>query len=334
MIWIFTPAGDEPVSSPTIRELAIFPSLGDAWENLGAALSIDEETLQSINKKFSNSVKKQKELFRAYLKSNPNPTWGDIIDALVKIRKDDIARKVVDTFNLSPKLLATGLKQMSAKPVRPSSSLAKSRVEPDTAELEPARVSKTEAHSSIVAKSHSSGKSFPKSRIESDYGTTISAEDLSADKAIVTPVPKRVSKTEIHSLKKLDHQPFDSSQPQPTKHRLASDGGFEETDNYFPVVERSSESSPSIDDGELKSIPTPFGSDPIKDKDGRSSISGSDRELSFRKESEPSSPKENSPSSDDFHSAEEMMPLDTRVTESDKYQQVVFGSHVSDDGGV
>ena len=235
MIWIFTPAGDETVSSPTIKELAIFPSLGDTWKDLGAALSIDEETLQSINKKFSNLVKKQKELFRAYLKSNPNPTWSDIIDALVKIGKDDIARKVVDTFNLSP---------------------------------------------------------------------------------------------EIHSSKKLDHRPFDSSQPQTTKHCPVSDGEFEETDNYFPVVERSSESLPSVNKGKLKSIPTPFSSDPIKDKDGRSSISGSDRELSFRKESETSSPEENSSSSDDFHSAEEM-PLDTRATKSDKNQQFVFGSHVS-----
>ena len=98
------------------------------------------------------------------------------------------------------------------------------------------------------------------------------------------------------------------------------------------MVERSSESSPSVNEGELKSILIPFGSDPMKDKDGRSSISGNDRELSFRKESEPSSPKENSPSSDDFHSAEEMMPLDTRTTESAKYQQVVFGSYVSGDG--
>ena len=125
-------------------------------------------------------MKKQKELFRAYLKSNPNPTWSDIIDALVKIGKEDIARKVIDTFNLSSKLLATAVSRMPGKPVRPTSSLAKSRVEPDTAELEPAQVSKTKVHSSIVAKPHSSGKPFPKSRIESDYGTTLSAEDLSA----------------------------------------------------------------------------------------------------------------------------------------------------------
>ena len=97
-------------------------------------------------------MKKQKELFRAYLKSNPNPTWSDIIDALVKIGKEDIARKVVDTFNLSPKLLATAVSQTPGKSVRPTSSLAKSRVEPDTAELEPARVSKTEVHSSVVVK--------------------------------------------------------------------------------------------------------------------------------------------------------------------------------------
>jgi hypothetical protein len=308
-----------------IDKLAVIPTLDDAWEDLGASLSIDEETLQSIGKKSSNLVKKQKDMFRAYLKSNPNPTWSDIIDALVRIKKQDIARKVIDTFSLSPELLAT-----AQKSIRPSSSLAISRVEPDTAEPVPARVSKTEVHSSFIAKSHSSGKPFPKPRIESDGGTTLSAGDLSADTATATPVSKRVSRTEIHSSKKFDCPPFDSSKPQPIEHRLVSDDGFEETDSHLPGVERNSASSPSVDEGELKSIPTPFGSDPIKDREGRSSISGSDRELSFRKESEPPSP---SPSSDDFHSAEES-PLDTRSTESDKYQQLVLGSDVSVKPGV
>ena len=81
------------LSSPTIKELAVFPTLGDAWEDLGTALSVDDETLQLINKKSPNLVKKQRKLFRAYLKTKPNPTWSDIINALVKIKKQDIVKE-------------------------------------------------------------------------------------------------------------------------------------------------------------------------------------------------------------------------------------------------
>ena len=305
----FNSIGDEPVSSPTIRELATFPTLGDAWEDLGVALSIDEETLHSINKKFPNLVKKQRELFRVYLKSSPNPAWRDIINALVKIKKENIARKVIDTFNLSSKLLATALTHTSGTSIRMSSSL-EARIEPDTGELLPARVRRTDMHSSLSK----SSSPFPMPRIESDT---------------VTPMPKRVSKTEILPLKK---SAFDSSRPQPKQPRLVSDDGFEETDSYFPVVERDSSTSLQPDDeGELKSIPTPFDSDPIRDREGRSSILGSDREQSFRKEDQQPSEKSSSSSTDNFLSAEET-PLDStseKAVESDKYHKLASGSDVS-----
>lgn len=311
----------DPVSAPTIMELAVLPSLGHSWKDLGTALSIEDEILQSINKKFPTVVKKQKELFRAYLKANPNPTWSDIINALVNIRKDDIARKVVDTFSLSPDLLATAKKSIRAR-----SSLAISRVEADTAELLPERVSKTEVHSSTM---YSSGKPIAKSRIVSDDGTTLSADIVTADTATAS---KRVSKTELISWKRLDRPIFDSSRPQPKQPRLVSDDGFEETDSYFPVVERDSSTSlPPDDEGELKNIPTPFDSDPIRDREGHSSILGSDREQSFRKEDQQPSEKSSSSSTDNFLSAEET-PLDStseKAVESDKYHKLASGSHVS-----
>ena len=311
---VFIPVGDEPVSSPTIRELAVFPSLGDAWENLGAALSIDDETLKSINKKSSNLARKQRDLFRAYLKSNPTPAWSDIIDALVKISKVDIARKVVDTFNLSSELLATSLSQTSEKPSRPSGSLAVHRVEPDTAGLAPARVSKTDVHSS---KSSTSGQPSPKPRrIESDGGAEISTTDMAA----VTPASKRVSRTEVLSSKKLDRPRFvDPSKPQPGQPRLVSDDGgraspVEETDSHFSVVERDSTSSPPEGERELLSVQMHFSSDPMSDRVEPSSDS-------ISKEARRSSGRSsNSPTSDDFLSAEES-PLDTTDTKT------VDGSH-------
>jgi hypothetical protein len=239
-------------------------------------------------------VKKQKELFRAYLKGNPNPAWSDIINALVKIRKDDIAKKVIDTFNLSPKLLATAPKWMSGESIIPSSSLG-ARVEPDTAELVPARVSK------------------PDPRIEPDGGIF-----SVADAATFTPVSKGVSKTEVLSSKKLDRPHTDPRKPQPRQPRIVSDDGgggsspAEETDSYFPMVERESASLPPEGDRELQSIQMRFSSDPMGG-DSNSSVSGA---LSFRQEVQQSS-RDSSPSSSDFHSAEEA-PLEEPDSSSQK----------------
>ena len=76
-------------------------------EDLGRALSIDDQTIQAINQKFPTAVKKQKEVFRAYLKTCPHPNWNDIINALEMIGKGDIAQQVIDTFELPQELLAT-----------------------------------------------------------------------------------------------------------------------------------------------------------------------------------------------------------------------------------
>lgn len=88
------------MSPPTIRELAVLPLLEDSLEDLGRALSIDEQTIHAINKKFSTAIKKQKEIFRAYLKTCLCPTWSDVINALAMIGKADIAEWVIETFEL------------------------------------------------------------------------------------------------------------------------------------------------------------------------------------------------------------------------------------------
>ena len=105
--WFYYAGDEHHPPLPTIKELAVFPLLDDVWEDLGRALSIDDQTLQLINQKFSTPIKKQKELFRTYLKNCLCPTWSDIIQALVKIGKYNVAKDVVDTFLLPQELLRT-----------------------------------------------------------------------------------------------------------------------------------------------------------------------------------------------------------------------------------
>lgn len=114
--------------------------LEDVWEDLGRALSIDDKTLQSINQKFTTPIKKQKELFRTYLRNCLHPTWDDIIRALLKIGKLHIAENVVETLQLPQELLTTANK--SGKLLKKSTT---NLVELD-APLVPAKISKAELH--------------------------------------------------------------------------------------------------------------------------------------------------------------------------------------------
>ena len=99
-------SGCVEIPTPTISDLAVFPVLGEVWIDLGRLL-IDEATLQSINLKESTPVKKQKALFRTFIKRSPPLSWREILRALLRINKGDLAKKVVDTFELPPELLST-----------------------------------------------------------------------------------------------------------------------------------------------------------------------------------------------------------------------------------
>ena len=193
---------------------------------------------------------------------------------------------MIDTFNLSSQLLATALTKTSGKSIS-------ARVEPDTGDLVP--TSRTDVQPSYLSK-------LSKPRIQSDSGT-LSAEVLTADTVMVTPVSKRASKTEIISSKKLDRPLFDPSKSQSRQPRLVSDDGgraspVEETDSYLLMVERDSVSLPPEGERELLSVQMHFSSDPMGDSN--SSISGG---FSFRQEVRRSS-EDNSPSSSDFYSEE------------------------------
>ena len=318
-------AGEEHISSPTIRELAVFPTLGDAWKNLGTALSIDDQTLQLINRNFPSLIKKQRELFRAYLNANPSPTWRDIIDALVKIGKQDIARKVIDTFDLSQELLA-----MAAQKSIGTGSLLTSRVESDIGHLVPARLSKTEVLSSTLVSPLGSGKPqakpHAKRQIVSDDGAALSAE---ATVDIATPTTStRLSKTERFSPKNVGHPHFDSSIPPPkSRARIVSDDGksspAKDTDNQFQMV---SMSLPPYE-RKFETTQMPVGSDSIDGGQVHSSISISDGELIISEDRQLS--EDNSLSSGDFHSAEEAPLESTYEKRTERQHQIAPQSHVS-----
>ena len=303
--------GDEPVQMPppTIRDLATFPLLEDAWENFGRALSIDQQSLQSIKHKFPTPAKQQKELFRTYLKTNLNPNWTDIINALIAIGKEAIARQVIDTLELPQELLATAWKSVNLS----ASSAAVS--------ASSMRVSKTEIHSYKAVGHSDSDKLMQKSRVVSDDGAISLAEET-----IKPPPPatfSRISKTEILTSvsQGVGHPHSDLGKPLIKSRVVSDDGAIEETDSHFESKEPSS-SLPLIE-RRLKS--SHLESDSGQTFGDTNNPSESDGESNVDKQS---SENNNSFSSDDFHSAEET-PLDVSEKSNIEHDNLITQSHVS-----
>ena len=308
-------AGDEPVQMPppTIRDLATFPLLEDAWQDFGRALSIDDEHLQSIKYKFPTSAKKQKELFRTYLKTNLNPNWTDIINALVVIGKEIIARQVVDTLELPQELLATARKSVN---LSASSAAASSSSLPASV-----RVSKTEIHSYKAVGHSDSDKSMQKSRVVSDDGAISLAEETI--KPAAPAMFSRISKTEVltSTSQGVGHPQSDLSKPLIKSRVVSDDGATEEIDSHFELKEPSS-SLPLI---ERRLKGTHLESDSGQTFGDSNNPSDSDRESNVDKQS---SKNNDSFSSDDFHSAEET-PLDVSENSTIEHDNLITQSHVS-----
>ena len=275
--------------------------LEDAWEDLGRALSIDDQTLRSINQKFPTAAKKQKEIFRVYLKMHP--TWSDIINALVTIGRENIARQVLDTFELPQQLLST----------RASNSLAANCVKLNTP-LTSTRIIKSEMQSSKL----DSGRPPQMPSIVSNDGPTSSANSTVTAKLASRVVSAKKSKTGIHSSKNVNYPHSDYGKRMSMPCIDGASLPTEMTNRQFQLEDHNSTPS-ALNERKIKTVQLPLGLDSINDSFEQEinvfTISGSAREYNSTKREDQrlssSSPDQGlmSPCSDDFHSAEET-PLD------------------------
>ena len=279
-----------------MRDLATFPSLEDAWEQLGRALSLDQQSLQLIKHKFPTPAKQQKELFLTYLKTNVNPNWTDIINALVAIGKQAIARQVVDTLELPQEILVTATDSSASS---------------GTAGLASVRVSKTEIHAYKAVGHSDSDKLMLKSRVVSDDGAISLAEKTTT--ALVPATFPRINKTELltsTSKGAVGHPQSDLSKPFTKSCVVSDDGATEETDGQFESQEDTSSTSFPLTERRLKGSHLESDSgqifdDPNEDKQSSESFS-----------------------SDDFHSAEET-PVDVSEKSTIEYDELISQSHVN-----
>ena len=91
--------------TPTFGELAVIPCLESQWFTVGMYLQIDPETLDHIKNDSTNLIKKQRQMFKAYLRNNPYASWRMIIKSLQHCKRDDLAKDICEIFQLPNILL-------------------------------------------------------------------------------------------------------------------------------------------------------------------------------------------------------------------------------------
>ena len=245
MIQLELAAVNKDIPPPTIRDLMVFPELGDAWEDLGRSLSFDEQTLQSIKLSSSTPVKRQKQLFRTYLKVSSRPSWKDLVNALERIGKRDVAVKVVDEFELPQELLTAENESLLMDPF---SKLGKSVVKSKG-------VSKTELHKLARDSGiYSPTNSLTKCMVDPDgVSDTTSKSDTQRPQTAQIPAKPRVvadgeAKLSPLSLQSRDRNRssddsnFDQSKSKTArvyvpKRRVVADGGGEGSPQSFQSLD-------------------------------------------------------------------------------------------------
>ena len=82
------------LSKPKLKTLNKYHDLGKEWYFLGAELEVDDEDLKKIEDKYSDDRMRMMKVFAIWLEKGENPTYRELLQALVEIDKRDIAQSV------------------------------------------------------------------------------------------------------------------------------------------------------------------------------------------------------------------------------------------------
>ena len=251
-----------------MAELGTLPLLGPtAWEDLAIYLSMDDLTVRLIDQKFSTPIKKQKELFRTYLKKCPNPSWKDVLLALIKIGKEEVAKNAVEIFDLPQDILA---KVQSTTEVHslPADS-TKGTCEVDFSPVSSDRLSKTELQARLEP-FDPAVKLTHRTRVDSDGSAEVAIHRKSLpDKSRTAQFPTRsqpsADASKSQEINVLDDPSFFESLsdhvPRGAKRRVVADGGCSPPD--LPCSERIPMDDPSLCNENLSMHSTkPTGEEP------------------------------------------------------------------------
>ena len=81
-------------SKPKRKDINKYSELDKKWYSLGTELEIDDEELDELEEKYSDPHRRLIKVFGVWLDKGENPTYRQLLKALVNIRMKDIAQSL------------------------------------------------------------------------------------------------------------------------------------------------------------------------------------------------------------------------------------------------
>ena len=81
-------------TKPKRKDINKYRELDDEWYSLGTELEIDDEDLDELEEKYSDSHKRLIKTFGVWLEKGEKPTYRKLLKALVNIGKKDVAESI------------------------------------------------------------------------------------------------------------------------------------------------------------------------------------------------------------------------------------------------
>ena len=81
-------------AQPKRKDINKYRELDDEWYSLGTELEIDDEELDELGEKYSDSHRRMIKVFGVWLEKGENPTYRKLLKALVNIGKRDVAESI------------------------------------------------------------------------------------------------------------------------------------------------------------------------------------------------------------------------------------------------
>ena len=78
-------------TKPKRKDINKYRELDDEWYSLGVELETDDDDLDEVNNKYSNPHMRLIKMFGVWLEKGENPTYRQLLKALVNIGKRDVA---------------------------------------------------------------------------------------------------------------------------------------------------------------------------------------------------------------------------------------------------
>ena len=81
-------------SKPKRKDINRYSELHEKWYSLGIELEIEDDELDNLEEKYSDSHKRLIKMFGIWLEKGEDPTYEKLIKALVDIDKRNIAESI------------------------------------------------------------------------------------------------------------------------------------------------------------------------------------------------------------------------------------------------